>query len=84
MKRHEADTRLTGWAWFIERMYRLTHGGQIRTLVLSRDQIRVRDYGLAGQHRPPSASAPPWSGAPGRPGRGSLPQQQSASGHWGR
>ncbi len=37
-----SDHRLTGWARMIERLYRLTHHGQIRTLVLSKDQIRAR------------------------------------------
>jgi hypothetical protein len=43
-----SDHRLTGWARVVEKLYRLTHGGQIRTLVLSEDQIRARDYGFTG------------------------------------
>ena len=38
-----SDTRLTGWRRLIERLYRLTHHGQIRTLVLSADQVYARD-----------------------------------------
>jgi hypothetical protein len=38
-----SDHRLTGWALLIERLYRWTHHGQIRTLVLSRDQQYARE-----------------------------------------
>jgi hypothetical protein len=42
-----SDKRLTGWPLLVERLYRLTHGGQIRTLVLSRDQIIAQGRGLS-------------------------------------
>lgn len=37
-----SDHKLTGWSLFIERLYRLTHNSQIRTLVLSEDQISAQ------------------------------------------
>lgn len=46
MKRRETDVPCRLWPWharLIERLYQLTHHGQIRTLVLSEDQQRARD-----------------------------------------
>lgn len=39
-----SDRPLTGWRRLIERLYRLTHDGRIRTLVLSDDEIYARDH----------------------------------------
>jgi hypothetical protein len=36
-----SDVPLTGWAKLAERLYRLTHG-QIRTLVLTQDQVAAQ------------------------------------------
>jgi hypothetical protein len=39
-KQRISDHRLTGWARFVERLYRLTHGGRIRTLVITDERVR--------------------------------------------
>jgi hypothetical protein len=39
-----SDKPLAGWRRLAERLYRLTHHGRIRTLVLSPDEQYARDY----------------------------------------
>jgi hypothetical protein len=43
MKRRVSNRRLTGFAVFIERLYRITHSGQIRTLVITDEKGNKND-----------------------------------------
>lgn len=42
-KARTSDKPLTGWRRLAERLYRLTHHGRIRTLVLDSDGVYARD-----------------------------------------
>jgi hypothetical protein len=62
MRPRTTDVKFRDWPWharLIERLYRITHGGQIRTLVLSDDQARARDFFRA----PRCSTARPGTGA---------------------